>query len=93
MKKILVIVVGITIGAFAHLKVALVNHDNQLLKEIDSNRNQIVALKNIVRVLEKKLEDHEKDAKKAMGIVCEDVSRLRFSVKGIANSLKFVEVK
>lgn len=93
MKTLLFVVAGCTVGAFLHLKVALVNHDNQLLEEIELNRAVIKQQRLRIADLEKRFTAHEKDAKKAMAIVCDDVGKLRFSVKAIANSLKFVEVK
>lgn len=86
MKKLAVIVVGVVVGAFVNLKVTSVRERDALLKEIEANRAEIVQLK-------KRLDAHEADARKAMMIVCDDIGRVRFSVKAIANTLKFVEKK
>ena len=59
---------------------------NNLAKEVEKNRQEVIAQRN-------EFAAHYADSTNAFTKVCADVGTLRFTVKAIANSLKFVEVK
>lgn len=59
---------------------------NNLAKEVEKNRQAVIAQRN-------EFAAHYADSTNAFTKVCADVGTLRFTVKAIANSLKFVEVK
>lgn len=59
---------------------------NNLAEEVEKNRQAVIAQMN-------EFAAHYADSTNAFTKVCADVGTLRFTVKAISNSLKFVEVK
>ena len=59
---------------------------NNLTEEVEKNRQAVIAQRD-------EFAAHYADSTNAFTKVCADVGTLRFTVKAISNSLKFVEVK
>lgn len=93
MKKLCFIVIGIVAGAFIHCRVAAVRDRDYLIKAIEEDRQEIAALEKRLSDCEKRQSVHEKDSVAVVKSIAEEMAKVRFSVKAIANSLKFVEKK
>ena len=93
MKKLCFIVIGIVAGAFIHCRVAAVRDRDYLVKAIEEDRLKVAELEGKINAAKKRQEDHEKEALAVVKSITEEMAKVRFSVKAIANSLKFVEKK
>lgn len=84
--RMLFLIMGVCAGIAAFIGVRQSKTIDSLTAEVALNRGKIVAL-------EKAFIDHYQDSTNFAGKVYTDLGRVRFTVKAIANSLKFTEAK